>query len=180
MPAAPLAAPTFACSAAPLCHPCGASTCHWQPTYLCYSLSLLLCSIWDDGTANPEPCLDQFTLVSKYGALGWLLGGMSIFAVAGTWATMSAPEKRVPWVSHGAEGGGHGWRNVQKGAMELAVWVRQVCAVRCWQAAAGRLWKAAAGRDSEAACRPTRSHGLQVAAYLMGRQQGWPRQQQWK
>ena len=62
----------------------------------------LLCSIWDDGTANPEPCLDQFTLISKYGALGWLLGGMSVFAVLGTAATLSAPEKRVPWVSaHG-------------------------------------------------------------------------------
>lgn len=64
------------------------------------------CSIWDDGTANPEPCLDQFTLVSKYGALGWLLGGMSIFAVAGTWASYSAPEKRVPWVSMGHEPAG--------------------------------------------------------------------------
>lgn len=56
------------------------------------------CSIWDDGTANPEPCLDQFTLVSKYGALGMLLGGMGVFGVVGTWATWSAPEKRVPWV----------------------------------------------------------------------------------
>ena len=55
--------------------------------------------IWDDGTANPEPCLDQFTLVSKYGALGWLLGGMSVFGVVGTWAKWSAPEKHVPWVS---------------------------------------------------------------------------------
>lgn len=56
------------------------------------------CSIWDDGTANPEPCLDQFTLVSKTGALGWLLGGMGVFAVVGTWAVWSGPEKRVPWV----------------------------------------------------------------------------------
>ncbi|KAL4451538.1 hypothetical protein ABPG75_007200 [Micractinium tetrahymenae] len=55
--------------------------------------------IWDDGTANPEPCLDQFTLVSKYGALGWLLGGMSIFGALGTWASMSSPEKRVPWAA---------------------------------------------------------------------------------
>lgn len=53
--------------------------------------------IWDDGTANPEPCLDQFTLVGKYQALGWLLGGLSIYAAVGTWAKWSAPEKRVPW-----------------------------------------------------------------------------------
>ncbi|KAI3437646.1 hypothetical protein D9Q98_000097 [Chlorella vulgaris] len=53
--------------------------------------------IWDDGTANPEPCLDQFTLVSKYGALGWLAGGLSIFVGLGSWAAWSAPEKRVPW-----------------------------------------------------------------------------------
>lgn len=58
-----------------------------------------LCSIWDDGTANPEPALDQFTLVGKYEALGWLLGGLSIFGVLGTWAVSSHPEKRVPWVS---------------------------------------------------------------------------------
>lgn len=56
------------------------------------------CSIWDDGTANPEPALDQFTMVSKYGALGWLAGGLSIFAVVGTWAKLSQPEKNVPWV----------------------------------------------------------------------------------
>lgn len=53
--------------------------------------------IWDDGTANPEPCLDQFTLVGKYEALGWLLGGFSIFGALGTWAYTSHPEKRVPW-----------------------------------------------------------------------------------
>jgi hypothetical protein len=41
--------------------------------------------------------LDQFTLVSKTGALGWLLGGMGVFAVVGTWAVWSGPEKRVPW-----------------------------------------------------------------------------------
>ena len=61
-------------------------------------------SIWDDGTANPEPALDQFTLVSKYQALGWLLGGLSIFAGLGTWAVSAAPEKRVPWVSPSAAG----------------------------------------------------------------------------
>lgn len=54
--------------------------------------------IWDDGTANPEPALDQFTLVSKYEALGWLLGGFAFFGLVGTAATMSHPEKRVPWV----------------------------------------------------------------------------------
>ncbi|KAI7845528.1 hypothetical protein COHA_000951 [Chlorella ohadii] len=53
--------------------------------------------IWDDGTANPEPCLDQFTQVSKYGALGWLLGGMSVFGVVGFVANASQPEKHVPW-----------------------------------------------------------------------------------
>ena len=55
-------------------------------------------SIWDDGTANPEPALDQFTLVSKYQALGQLLAGLSVFGAVGTVAYLYAPEKRVPWV----------------------------------------------------------------------------------
>lgn len=37
--------------------------------------------------------------VSKYGALGWLLGGMSVFGVVGFVAGASQPEKHVPWVS---------------------------------------------------------------------------------
>jgi hypothetical protein len=89
-PALAMPRPPPACSSAPSpCAPPAALPPH----------TTLLCSIWDDGTANPEPCLDQFTLISKYGALGWLLGGMSVFAVLGTAATLSAPEKRVPWVS---------------------------------------------------------------------------------
>lgn len=36
--------------------------------------------------------------MSKTGALGYLLGGLSAFAAIGTWAVWSEPEKRVPWV----------------------------------------------------------------------------------
>lgn len=41
-------------------------------------------SIWRDGSARPEPALDQFTLVSKYEALGTLVaGGLGFFATIG-------------------------------------------------------------------------------------------------
>lgn len=52
---------------------------------------------WDDGTAHPEPCLDQFDMVSKYEALGWLLGGLTFFGAVGASAVAFHPEKRVPW-----------------------------------------------------------------------------------
>ena len=105
----------------------------------------LVCSIWDDGTANPEPCLDQFTLISKYGALGWLLGGLSVFAVLGTAATLSAPEKRVPWVSAPA-------------CLQFAVitwpayaWQQQ----HVWATGAAEV---AAGADAEASNQPPLRH----------------------
>ena len=56
-------------------------------------------SIWDDGTVNPEPALDQFDLVSRGGAVRWLLGGLAVFGVAGAAIYVSHPETRTPWVS---------------------------------------------------------------------------------
>jgi len=56
-----------------------------------------ICRIWDDGTANPEPCLDEFNLVSKQTALKWLVGGLSVFVAVGYMATSEAPAKRTPW-----------------------------------------------------------------------------------
>lgn len=35
--------------------------------------------MWDDGSSTPEPCLDQFDLVTKWQALGYLSGGMLFF-----------------------------------------------------------------------------------------------------
>ena len=57
-----------------------------------------ICRIWDDGTADPEPALDEFNLVSKQTALKWLMGGLSIFVGVGYMATAAHPEKRTPWV----------------------------------------------------------------------------------
>ena len=56
------------------------------------------CSIWDDGTANPETALDSFDLVTPNHALGWLLGGLGFFAVVGGVMTAMRPEERTPWV----------------------------------------------------------------------------------
>ncbi|KDD73106.1 hypothetical protein H632_c2533p1 [Helicosporidium sp. ATCC 50920] len=53
--------------------------------------------IWQDGTGNPEHALDQFNLVGKYEALGWLLGGLSVFGGLVTYARCSGVEKRRPW-----------------------------------------------------------------------------------
>lgn len=36
--------------------------------------------MWDDGSATPEPCLDEFNLVSKWQALGFLSCGMLFYA----------------------------------------------------------------------------------------------------
>lgn len=54
--------------------------------------------VWDDGTANPETCLDSFDLVTSNQALAFLTAGLSVFGLVGWAATRSAPEKRVPWV----------------------------------------------------------------------------------
>ncbi len=48
--------------------------------------------IWDDGTANPEPAVDDFPLVSKWQALGYLMGGMAFYATLGTAVKLSKPE----------------------------------------------------------------------------------------
>jgi hypothetical protein len=62
------------------------------------TLSPRPCSIWDDGTANPETALDSFDLVTPNHALGWLLGGLGFFAVVGGVMTAMRPEERTPWV----------------------------------------------------------------------------------
>eukprot|EP00890_Picochlorum_soloecismus_P006029 jgi/Picsp_1/6427/NSC_03775-R1_nadh dehydrogenase len=51
---------------------------------------------WDDGTACPEPCLDQYNLVTPQYALKWLAGGMASFAALGVLASWSHPEDRAP------------------------------------------------------------------------------------
>mmetsp|Transcript_6095 Transcript_6095/g.15058 ORF Transcript_6095/g.15058 Transcript_6095/m.15058 type:complete len:113 (+) Transcript_6095:45-383(+) len=38
---------------------------------------------WDDGTAYPEPCLDDFSLLGKNQAAGMLLMGLGGFAALG-------------------------------------------------------------------------------------------------
>ena len=52
---------------------------------------------WDDGTAYPEPCLDEYNQVTPQYALAWLAGGMASFAVLGLATTWSHPEKRLPF-----------------------------------------------------------------------------------
>eukprot|EP00803_Ostreobium_quekettii_P001661 evm.model.scf_661.3 EVM.evm.TU.scf_661.3 scf_661:6638-7006(+) len=47
---------------------------------------------WYDGTANPEPLLDQFDKVSSNEALGFLLGGMAFFGLVGFAAYSYDPE----------------------------------------------------------------------------------------
>ncbi len=53
-----------------------------------FSLSLLQLAegdelTWDDGTAYPEPCLDDFNLLGKNQAAGMLLMGLGGFAALG-------------------------------------------------------------------------------------------------
>lgn len=53
--------------------------------------------IWDDGTANPEPCLDEYKFISTKDAIKWLLGGLSVFAgIIGTVSWMD-PAKKDPY-----------------------------------------------------------------------------------
>lgn len=54
--------------------------------------------VWDDGTANPETCLDTFDLVTPHQALAFLTAGLSVFGLIGFAAFRSKPEERVPWV----------------------------------------------------------------------------------
>mmetsp|Transcript_5263 Transcript_5263/g.10403 ORF Transcript_5263/g.10403 Transcript_5263/m.10403 type:complete len:114 (+) Transcript_5263:165-506(+) len=53
---------------------------------------------WDDGTTVPEPCLDDYTQVTRRYALTWLAGGLLSFAALGALTTASHPESRRPFV----------------------------------------------------------------------------------
>lgn len=53
---------------------------------------------WYDGTANPEPLLDQFDLVSSREALGFLLGGLGCFGLVGLAAYLYDPSSERPFV----------------------------------------------------------------------------------
>lgn len=53
--------------------------------------------MWDDGSVNPEPCLDKFDLVTKWQALGACAGGMALFAGIAQAAAWSDKASRVPF-----------------------------------------------------------------------------------
>ena len=54
--------------------------------------------VWDDGTAYPEPCLDEFKLVSPPVALGMLLTGLGGFAALGYALSVRDKASQAPWV----------------------------------------------------------------------------------
>jgi hypothetical protein len=53
---------------------------------------------WDDGTAYPENCLDEFNLVTPNGALGMLLVGLGGFAALGYALTIRDKASQAPYV----------------------------------------------------------------------------------
>lgn len=53
---------------------------------------------WDDGTANPEYCLDQFNLVGRWEAVGMLAAGLGVFGLIGGAARYSDKASRMPYV----------------------------------------------------------------------------------
>eukprot|EP00884_Botryococcus_braunii_P011122 jgi/Botrbrau1/2000/Bobra.0052s0041.1 len=53
--------------------------------------------LWEDGSAYPEFCLDQFTLWSEGQALGALLGALGFFVGLGVWASWDNKAARVPF-----------------------------------------------------------------------------------
>jgi hypothetical protein len=52
---------------------------------------------WDDGTANPEPALDDFQLVSSGSALRMLGAGLAGFAALGLYCSASDKKSRIPF-----------------------------------------------------------------------------------
>lgn len=54
--------------------------------------------IWYDGTANPEPVLDRFDLVTSTQALGALCMGFAAFATVGVCGYLYNPTSRAPWI----------------------------------------------------------------------------------
>lgn len=52
---------------------------------------------WDDGTANPEYCVDRWDDVGKYTALKWLAGGFGLFAAAGVLAARADKRATIPF-----------------------------------------------------------------------------------
>lgn len=52
---------------------------------------------WDDGSANPEYCVDRWDDVGKYQALKWLLGGLGVFGGALTLATVLDKRSTIPF-----------------------------------------------------------------------------------
>ncbi|KAF6173700.1 hypothetical protein GIB67_021796 [Kingdonia uniflora] len=54
--------------------------------------------IWDNGTPYPETCIDRIAdTVGKYEALGWLCGGLSVFASLGLLAAWNDKASKIPW-----------------------------------------------------------------------------------
>ncbi|CAM6095821.1 unnamed protein product [Calypogeia fissa] len=54
--------------------------------------------IWDDGSPNPEPCLDDVApMVGKYEALGMLSAGLGFFALVGYLAAWNDKASKIPW-----------------------------------------------------------------------------------
>ena len=52
---------------------------------------------WDDGTANPEYCVDRWDDVGKYQALRWLAGGLGVFGGALTLASVLDKRSTIPF-----------------------------------------------------------------------------------
>eukprot|EP00249_Psilotum_nudum_P036248 c6647_g1_i1 orf=333-695(+) len=53
---------------------------------------------WDDGSAYPEPCIDNIApTVGKYEALAWLCGGLGFFALVGCLAVWNDKASKIPY-----------------------------------------------------------------------------------
>lgn len=52
---------------------------------------------WDDGSVNPERCLDEFHLFTKYQALGSLCAGLGVFGLVGLAATINDKPSKMPY-----------------------------------------------------------------------------------
>lgn len=54
--------------------------------------------VWDDGTAHPEYCLDEFKLVGKWEAFGMLWAGLGFFGLLAAAARYNDKASRIPYV----------------------------------------------------------------------------------